>query len=191
MSQPIEGFDSKFAGGSAMASSRRGAVSRRCRRGHRGRGAGHLSSATSHRSKRWRAPTPPSPRRWPTCCRSPRWAETCLPLTLPSGRRGRASRGLARRRRHTLAGAGDVLARCRRVAPPRRAVYTSQAGPRQEAVQAECRCWRRLRDRPLLDLPPKKRSQAPRPRDRAGIHNVAAPATASPQIGEDRLRRSF
>ena len=47
------------------------------------------------------------------------------PLHLPNGRRDRMDRGRSRRRLGTLAGTGDVLARCRRVARPWRAVYTS------------------------------------------------------------------
>ena len=87
-------------------------------------------------------------------CRGPRWAETrCLPNHERAPRQ--EEQGPVSQASRHVAGAGDVLVRSRRVARPRRAVYTSQAGPRTAAVQAGVRCSRRRRDRPLHSLPPR------------------------------------
>jgi hypothetical protein len=98
--------------------------------------------------------------------------DTLIPCNT-SGCSDGASRGLSRRRLGTFAGAGDALVRCRRVARPRCAVYTSQAGPRRPAVQAGVRCPGRRRDRPLLA--PSPRSRGPQP-----------PARSAGQVPADR-----
>ena len=45
-----------------------------------------------------------------------------------------------------------------------------------------------LSDRASRGLSPPSRSQTPRPRDRAGIQDVAAPATAPLQIGGEPMK---
>ena len=119
----------------------------RCRRRARGRCA---SAKTAPRSSDTPVPGPPgtaarTPRSRPQRSAGAQAVEGLdgprrASLPPPGGRRDGLDRGRARRRLRTFAGVGDVLARVPESGPHALAVYRSQAGPRQAAVQADCRC---------------------------------------------------